>query len=99
MYRQGDLLFIPVETDPQLRGRWKKVDSGILALGEATGHAHQLIGGDAYTGGWSGDMRIVAFEGARVEHPEHDTIVLPEGEYFVRRQRQWGDGGVRTVAD
>jgi len=52
-YRQGELLFIPLNQEdmerlnPNSQGKfpslWKKLDSSILREGEATGHKHQII--------------------------------------------------------
>ena len=82
MYRQGDLLIVK---DPQIPAlRWR-VDSGIVELGEATGHAHRLVGGEVWNGG---TVLIVPDTPAELTHDEHDTIILPEGHYRVLRQRE-----------
>lgn len=94
--RQGDLLFVRVDSIPEHR-EGRRV-SPILALGESTGHAHVVE---------DGTVRSVEYEGlfvestgkARVVHPEHETVELPEGTYRVIRQRQFGDGGWSNVGD
>jgi hypothetical protein len=108
MYRQGDILIValseeaapatilglsPAPRDP--RGRL------VLALGEATGHAHAVVGpGELYR---SADLTAPAClhvpSGGRVVHEEHGAISLPPGWYRVIRQREYVPGSVRVVAD
>ncbi|WP_411141875.1 hypothetical protein [Streptomyces sp. x-80] len=108
MYRQGDVLIVPVaETalpahvtdvpdeprDP--RGRM------VLALGEVTGHAHAVVGGGALKreAGPFGPALLHLPDGGRVVHEEHAAISLPKGWYRVVRQREYVPGAVRLVAD
>lgn len=108
MYRQGDVLIVPVpdETaseavaglraeprDP--RGRM------VLALGEVTGHAHAVVGpGDLYReDGPFAPAFLHVPSGGRVVHEEHAAIPLPRGWYRVVRQREYVPGAVRIVAD
>lgn len=48
MYRQGDLLIVPV-TKPDYN--LSRVENGIVEYGEAMGHAHRLVDGTVYNGG------------------------------------------------
>ncbi|MFI6516115.1 hypothetical protein ACIBF1_11200 [Spirillospora sp. NPDC050679] len=108
MYRQGDILIVPVpeEAVPQTvrdqpptprdgRGRM------VLALGEATGHAHALTA----EGVLLRDPNPLAPDhlhlpsGGRLVHEEHAPISLPKGWYRVVRQREYVPGSVRVVAD
>lgn len=108
MYRQGDVLIVPIEEsalppgiaqaprDPRdARGRL------VLALGEVTGHAHAVVGPgllirepDPF-----GSMLLQLPDGGRVVHEEHAAIPLPKGWYRVIRQREYVPGSVRVVAD
>ncbi|MFE4972388.1 hypothetical protein ACFRAR_09720 [Kitasatospora sp. NPDC056651] len=108
MYRQGDVLIVPVEESAvppraaelavrprDARGRM------VLALGEVTGHAHAVVGpgelrreAGPFGAGW---LRLP--EGGRVVHEEHAAIPLPKGWYRVVRQREYVPGAVRVVAD
>lgn len=108
MYRQGDVLIVPVEQgaaparvlDLPARprdGRGRMV----LALGEVTGHAHAVVGpgelrreAGPFGPGW-----LHLPEGGRVVHEEHAAIPLPKGWYRVVRQREYTPGAVRVVAD
>jgi hypothetical protein len=108
MYRQGDILILPVAEDsvpadvralpPAERdGRGRLV----LALGEVTGHAHAISA--------PGELRrdpdplspdhLYLPSGGRLVHEEHALISLPKGWYHVVRQREYIPGAVRVVAD
>ncbi|MGA5820196.1 hypothetical protein ACPC54_20295 [Kitasatospora sp. NPDC094028] len=108
MYRQGDVLIVPVEKSavpprvPELpvqprdaRGRM------VLALGEVTGHAHAVVGPGELRreAGPFGSAWLHLPEGGRVVHEEHAAISLPKGWYRVVRQREYTPGAVRMVAD
>ncbi|MFD8963690.1 hypothetical protein ACFV0C_01610 [Streptomyces sp. NPDC059568] len=112
MYRQGDVLIVPVaqETVPSYlvdaarvfgeprdaRGRL------VLALGEVTGHAHAVTGPGRLIrepGDMAGPMYLHLPDGGRVVHEEHAAIPLPKGWFRVVRQREYLPGAVRIVAD
>lgn len=86
MYRQGDLLIVSETCD--LEG-WRVIANGIVEEGEATGHAHRLVGGEVYQYSTWGTKVLVSDGSAELIHDEHDTITLPEGQYRVIRQRQY----------
>lgn len=114
-YRQGDVLLIeasrPRGTQTPERptgGRW------ILALGEATGHAHAIpavAGADVYRSG--SDRFLDALSPVELVHEEHGAITVAPGTYRVRIQREyvapepasrtssraWAVGSVRSVRD
>jgi hypothetical protein len=109
MYRQGDILILPLpeEAAPaailglspvprDARGRL------VLALGEVTGHAHAVVGpGELYRPAQSplAPACLHVPSGARVVHEEHAAISLPRGWYRVVRQREYAPGAVRVIAD
>ncbi|MFG3497168.1 hypothetical protein [Streptomyces sp. NPDC047928] len=108
MYRQGDVLIVPIAESavppgaadgPQeprdARGRL------VLALGEVTGHAHAVVGPGLLVrhSGPFGPMLLHLPDGGRVVHEEHAAIPLPKGWYQVVRQREYVPGSVRIVAD
>jgi hypothetical protein len=108
MYRQGDVLIVPVAQEAvpshvtdapgearDARGRM------VLALGEVTGHAHAVTGPGRLVRepGPFGPMLLQLPEGGRVVHEEHAAIPLPKGWYRVVRQREYLPGAVRIVAD
>jgi hypothetical protein len=114
MYRQGDVLIVPVAgavdeapaaVAAAIAGVSPAVRDGrgrmVLALGESTGHAHAVVGkGSLYRG--SADVAPMHLHlplGGRVVHEEHGAFTLPPGWYRVIRQREYEPGTVRMVAD
>lgn len=94
MYRQGDVLLIPVAALPKgCRPIPAEGERIILARGEVTGHAHAVIGGAEYFRSSRRLQRflVVGGNGALLRHEEHAPIDLPAGVYEVRRQRELED--------
>jgi hypothetical protein len=90
-YRHGDLLIEAVEAIP---ADAKCKPGLVLAEGEATGHAHRLRTDDPADAklfeGKDGTLYLtVRAPELPLVHEEHDTIVLPHGDYIVTRQRQY----------
>jgi hypothetical protein len=102
MYRQGDLLIVPVKKKrirERLRVRGEVTDN-VLAYGEATGHAHRAIGRDVAVMNMDGGKFISANESFLVRHEEHDWIDIPPGDYRVIRQREYdGEMAYRWIND
>lgn len=89
MYRQGDLLFIKVDTAP--RGIMK--ESKVVLGSSVTGHDHAITEGKVYENNPSWEDKAnfyveIPEGGADLVHPEHKTIPLEEGVYQVIRQRE-----------
>lgn len=104
LYRQGDVLIAETTEIPDGLKLVPKDDGRvILAYGEVTGHAHAVQGeaelffADDITELEERFMRIE--QEVQVVHEEHDTIVLPPGNYRVQRQREYAPEEIRTVAD
>jgi hypothetical protein len=99
MFRQGDVLLVPVRPAevpatavPAPRDRSGRM---VLARGEVTGHAHVIAGPDVQLLADRDDIerlfvRIVSR--ARLVHEEHDAITVPSGSYRVARQREYVPG-------
>jgi hypothetical protein len=106
MFRQGDVLLVPIP-DSRLPEAVVPVPCDargalVLALGEATGHAHAVRAGDADLLADTAELdrrflRIVS--DAVLTHEEHDPIPLPPGLYQVVRQREYERGEFRIVDD
>lgn len=100
MYRQGDLLFLPFEPDFPFNHYklGKTVTDGVLAEGEATGHAHRIAPGDLKQGKASiyalgPETSVVEVHAdVQVTHEEHEAVTLPRGVWEVRRQREYTPG-------
>lgn len=104
MYRQGDVLIVSVSELPSDLDQVARENGRVvLAHGEATGHAHAIK-----------DKRAALFRDPKLaavfmhvtgdspvalEHDEHDTIVIPPGNYQVIRQREYSPEEIRNVAD
>lgn len=104
MYRQGDVLIIPVKSIPKSVEKIEREgDRVVLAHGEVTGHAHAIK-----------DKRAALFRDPKLaaifmhvsgdasvdlEHDEHSTIAIPPGNYQVIRQVEYTPEAIRNVAD
>ncbi|CAM5351794.1 hypothetical protein SAVIM338S_01224 [Streptomyces avidinii] len=108
MYRQGDVLIVPLaesavppdagDAPPEPRDGLGRL---VLALGEVTGHAHAVLGPGRLVRepGPLAPLLLHLPDGGRVVHEEHAAIPLPKGWYRVVRQREYVPGSVRLVAD
>jgi hypothetical protein len=102
MFRQGDVLIIPVAEMPGgaqcLEHRRSPV---VLAEGEATGHAHAIRDGEVREYWWSGpkdgpsQWLIDVLEECTVTHEEHAPVPLRRGVYRIVRQREYVDPQAR----
>ena len=104
MYRQGDVLIVPVESIPNSVEPVDR-DNGrvILAYGEVTGHAHAVKDKRATL---FRDPKLAAIfmhvsgdEVVALEHDEHSTIAIPPGNYQIVRQVEYSPEAIRNVAD
>lgn len=106
LIRQGDVLIVPVTNVPKSAKRVKR-DQGrvVLAYGEVTGHAHVILHPDVtlVSQGEADELRmwmtITAPEPVELTHEEHDTLLVPPGNYEVRRQREYAPEAPVWVAD
>ena len=101
MYRQGDVLLVPVKSVPA-KARKGRRDRGriVLAYGERTGHAHAIesMAVDLLERRSDRFIRIPE-EGATLRHEEHGPIELAPGSYRVVLQREYTPERVVRVAD
>lgn len=109
MYRQGDILIIPISKLPEGLETVEK-DNGrhILAYGEVTGHAHAVEDSsktEMFIDLKSSDideMRdrfLKVTEETAVVHEEHGQIPLGPGLWRVIRQQEYSPEGYKFVAD
>ena len=99
--RHGDLLIRAVPEIPS--GLTKQADT-ILALGEATGHHHRLVNGQATVYADSNGKKyfeVAEEEGCELVHEEHKPIEIPKGNYEVVIEKEYEPftEAIRTVAD
>ncbi len=105
LYRQGDILLqrtrkraIPADVP--------RTSRAVLALGEATGHAHVCEAVDDVTlpacalfDEPDGTRMLIVERPCVVRHDEHGQILLSPGAYRVVRQREYAPEGLRQVMD
>lgn len=106
--RQGDVLVRRVKSIPA-SAKPKARDNGrvILAYGEVTGHAHQVMVADRIPAADDAVLLTVAESAtflrlakkAQLVHEEHAAIDLAPGTYEVIRQVEHRPWGVQAVAD
>ena len=88
-YRQGDVSIVAADKLPKRMRRVK--GEPILARGEVTGHAHRIVEGQVklYQLAMGVMYLRVLSEFAKLYHEEHEDVVLPKGDYQIRRQREF----------
>jgi len=108
IYRQGDVLLVGVTALPETATPEPRNGRIVLALGEATGHAHAILDPEVETFRAWVDHReerfVLVRSRAQLTHEEHAAIALPAGAYRVVIQREYtepqADGARwRTVLD
>jgi len=104
IYRQGDVLLVPVAEIPKsARSVSSKHSRLILAEGEATGHHHSILasdGVDLMGAPSQSELYLLVAEGdALLEHQEHATITVKKGTYRVIIQREYDPASERRVTD
>ncbi len=96
--RHGDVVIVR-DDDAKADGKNCK---GVLAEGEATGHAHRIAKGRAQVIAVANAVaqRLVnVAQAAIVDHEEHTAQKLPKGTYRSGIQAQWTPEGLRRVVD
>jgi hypothetical protein len=86
-YQQGDVLIRTITKDIPAGATVKK--DGILAEGEATGHAHTLEDrGTATLFQHENELYLSATDKTVIRHQEHGPVTLPPGKYKVSKVRE-----------
>jgi hypothetical protein len=102
-YRQGDVLLCAIDQVPAgARPVPNDGDRVVVAFGELTGHAHAFAAAEAQMLWEKASQRsflVIGEGGARLCHEEHDPILVPEGNYELRRQREYSPRMARFVGD
>ena len=106
MYRQGDILLIPIDQVPPGTKPVKRENGKlILAHGEITGHHHafdtdvenvELVSKED-----AAELYLLVYgdETVPLTHQEHATIPVAPGKYEVRRQREYSPEALRQLQD
>jgi hypothetical protein len=99
-YRQGDVYLKRVTKIPADAKAEKRNGPIVLALGEATGHKHQILDEEvAVFVKADGTMYLQVAGESKLQHEEHATVVLPAGNYERVLQREYSPEAIRNVAD
>lgn len=61
----------------------------VLAEGEVTGHAHEVIGEGVEVLEKDGVLYLHAPSGGQIQHEEHHTITIPPGDYTIGIVREY----------
>ena len=89
-FRQGDLSFTPIKKLPE---NLKIVLSSILALGENTGHKHQLLERVEQQFQVLEDEKGIKYlsinQPTDLVHEEHKTITIQPGFYWMQNEREY----------
>lgn len=94
-YRHGDVILMPTS---KIQG--EEQEKPILALGEVTGHSHQITKGIAKVFKYNEKTYLkVISEYALLTHEEHKEIKLPQGDYEFWIQKEWQEDGWVKVVD
>jgi hypothetical protein len=101
MARQGDVLVAAASKPKKLAPVAKEQGRVILAHGEVTGHAHEIVPANAamLMDAPNGDRFLLVDAPCALIHQEHGTIQLAPGSYKVTRQREYSPEEIRQVAD
>lgn len=104
MYRHGDVLLIPTtkQTVKKMKCLSKKGEDIVLAEGEATGHMHRIAAkylAALYVLHETQQRILKVQQEAELEHEEHNSIILPPGDYLVVRQQTYTPERVLPVQD
>ena|SRR3990167_9263338 len=94
-YRHGDLLIVEVESIP---AEVEPRDGLILAYGEVTNHKHVVDVGELFET-IDGKLYLRLNKKGKLKHEEHNTILLPPGNYEVIRQMEYSPERIRRVQD
>ena len=96
--RQGDVFIVGAKAIPATAVKQPRC---ILALGEVTGHAHQIKEEAFLWVDTDGSKYVEVYgSGATVQHEEHGPIVLQgPAIYRVIQQQEYTPEEIRNVAD
>src|SRR5262245_21222255 len=101
MYRQGDILLVPIgDVPPHVKPIEREDGRIVLAKGETTGHAHVVVEEDVqFVLTSTGKRILISRVPFTLRHEEHGTLTIPSGAFEVVRQREYTPQAIRVVAD
>lgn len=81
--QQGDVLMRSCTKIPKDAKVKKHARGWVLAEGEVTGHAHEVIGEGVEVLEKDGVLYLSAPKGGTIKHEEHKAFTIPPGNYTV----------------
>lgn len=100
MFRQGDVLVVPVSAIPQdVTPIPRENGRVILAHGEVTGHAHAFAEDGVEMLMSNGVEFLKVDRVSELMHEEHHTIEFAPGAFKIVHQREYTPEALRPVAD
>jgi hypothetical protein len=101
VYRQGDILLVPIEDVPQgVKPIEREGGRIVLAKGESTGHAHVVVEKAVkFVLSPTGKRILISRVPFTLRHEEHSTLRIPAGAFEVVRQREYTLRTIRLIAD
>lgn len=107
LFRQGDVLIREVAMRPKAGVDVRESGRVILAHGEVTGHAHEVVTADPiivnmgpqYFEEPDGKRFLFVDQDCLVTHQEHGPIPVGPGCYEIVRQREYTPERIRQVVD
>ena len=99
-YRQGDVLLVEIPSLPKKAKRVSGKDRIILAFGEVTGHAHQIVEKiKARLLDFKAERFLQILEKTALKHEEHSAIFLEKGNYQQAFQVEEKREEIQRVVD
>lgn len=85
-YQQGDCLIKPASIPTEAVSKGDRV----LVEGEHTGHAHRVNSSSSAEVYILNEMTYLrTFKDTPIEHEEHNTIILPPGDYEIGQVKEY----------
>ena len=97
MFRQGDVLLVPVDSMPAGQPITPEGGRLVLAHGELTGHHHSVAVEDAELVEAAEGVFLRIMASTPLVHQEHGAITLEPGVYRVLRQREYAPGAAHRL--
>lgn len=96
-YRHGDVIIVPATIPAEAKE--VKAEKIVLALGEVTGHSHQITKGAGQLFKFDEKTYLKVTKRATLSHEEHKALQLPAGDYEVIIQNEYQPMGWQKVQD
>ena len=100
VYRHGDICLIRAKSIPK---EFVKSSSKTIVRGRSGGNSHDIDAGTLYFAEKAdAESFIIGYlkaQGTSLLHCEHGTAKIPDGNYEIRKQKEWFPDGFTPVID